>query len=223
MLPMAYHSPRCLLAATPIEFRGGSNWYAYVGNNPVNYADPLGLDGISKKQPPTPTPANLLKNPDVIKAIRKAWKDSDYKKPTYHEESGWIFYNQYNGKISIRRDPPGNKLFASMNADNIPTVEDSILVATFHTHPFDNGDTFTLTLDGETFRFKNGYPWCPSGGVDDGGSGDIPVTNQLNVPMFIKWSGGIVIVRPGDSLSEECKCQQDAMKKHVDSLINSPN
>ena len=27
----------------PIKFRGGINWYAYVGNNPLFYVDPLGL------------------------------------------------------------------------------------------------------------------------------------------------------------------------------------
>jgi len=27
----------------PIGFAGGLNWYAYVGNNPVDYVDPLGL------------------------------------------------------------------------------------------------------------------------------------------------------------------------------------
>jgi RHS repeat-associated protein len=30
------------LLEDPIEFAGGSNWYAYVGNNPVNYTDPSG-------------------------------------------------------------------------------------------------------------------------------------------------------------------------------------
>ena len=30
----------------PIGFDGGNNWYAYVGNNPVNGVDPLGLYGL---------------------------------------------------------------------------------------------------------------------------------------------------------------------------------
>jgi RHS repeat-associated protein len=32
------------ISEDPIEFAGGSNWYAYVGNNPVNFVDPLGLN-----------------------------------------------------------------------------------------------------------------------------------------------------------------------------------
>jgi RHS repeat-associated protein len=32
------------ISEDPIEFEGGSNWYAYVDNNPLRYIDPLGLD-----------------------------------------------------------------------------------------------------------------------------------------------------------------------------------
>jgi RHS repeat-associated protein len=31
------------MSKDPIGFEGGNNWYAYVGNNPVNFIDPLGL------------------------------------------------------------------------------------------------------------------------------------------------------------------------------------
>ena len=38
--------------------RDGSNWYAYVYNNPVNFIDPLGLKGTTKARTPVPsTPA----------------------------------------------------------------------------------------------------------------------------------------------------------------------
>ena len=36
------------LSKDPIGFDGGSNWFAYCGNDPVSYLDPLGLqDGMS--------------------------------------------------------------------------------------------------------------------------------------------------------------------------------
>jgi RHS repeat-associated protein len=40
-----YYSPemRSFISEDPIRFAGGMNWYAYVGNRPVNLVDPLGL------------------------------------------------------------------------------------------------------------------------------------------------------------------------------------
>jgi hypothetical protein len=40
-----FYNPRLLrfVNADPIEFGGGTNWYAYCGNNPISRVDPLGL------------------------------------------------------------------------------------------------------------------------------------------------------------------------------------
>jgi RHS repeat-associated protein len=42
---LRYYSPemRSFISEDPIRFAGGTNWYSYVGNRPVNAVDPLGL------------------------------------------------------------------------------------------------------------------------------------------------------------------------------------
>lgn len=45
------------ISRDPIEEQGGLNLYAYVVNNPIAFADPLGLDGSSFVGPPTPVPS----------------------------------------------------------------------------------------------------------------------------------------------------------------------
>jgi RHS repeat-associated protein len=49
-----YYSPRHhrFISEDPIEFGDGVNLYAYVGNDPVNYDDPLGLQKGNPRMPP---------------------------------------------------------------------------------------------------------------------------------------------------------------------------
>ncbi len=57
-----YYSPTVqrFISEDPIGMGGGINVYAYVGNNPVNFVDPLGLkprrDKPPKREPPPPPP-----------------------------------------------------------------------------------------------------------------------------------------------------------------------
>jgi hypothetical protein len=37
---------KSFISEDPIQFAGGTNWYSYVGNQPVNLVDPLGLEAL---------------------------------------------------------------------------------------------------------------------------------------------------------------------------------
>jgi RHS repeat-associated protein len=48
-----YYNPRLMrfVNADPIGFDGGNNWYAFCGNNPISFFDPLGLDRAKMMDP----------------------------------------------------------------------------------------------------------------------------------------------------------------------------
>src|SRR6266849_5605990 len=52
LLTNRYHDPQTgrFLTRDPISYSGGINLYAYVGNNPTNAIDPLGLEILTAKQ-----------------------------------------------------------------------------------------------------------------------------------------------------------------------------
>src|SRR5271168_2676424 len=53
-----YYDPSAgrMLSEDPIELDGGVDFYVYVGNNPTNFVDPLGLYTVKPGVPP-PSPA----------------------------------------------------------------------------------------------------------------------------------------------------------------------
>ncbi len=79
----------------------------------------------------------LRKNSTVHQAIEDAWSFSDVGVHDLvteaHEEGGWVFLNLIDGSLSIERGTPKGTDF--FHFDPIPDVANSVLVATFHTHP----------------------------------------------------------------------------------------
>jgi hypothetical protein len=52
-----------------------------------------------------------------------------------HEEGGWVYLNLVTGAIATRRAAAGGRAAINLNVPPPPTVVDSVIVATFHTHP----------------------------------------------------------------------------------------
>jgi RHS repeat-associated protein len=127
----------------------------------IQYADPVGA-GIEQAQDQAtadtnnqnagvaqesqqlcpPTAKELMKNPEVKKALSDAWEASnnDFRKTLrYREHGGWIYMNTKTGKISVRLATPGAfedvAGYVGMNLNHPPAVADSIVVGDFHTHP----------------------------------------------------------------------------------------
>jgi Domain of unknown function (DUF4157) len=93
------------------------------------------VEGLGRKAPRSD---ELRKNKVVAEAIKDAWKASDpgtkgdlVTQP--HEEGGWVFMNLIDGSLSTERAPAVGKNFIDLT--NPPDVENSVVVATFHTHP----------------------------------------------------------------------------------------
>ena len=83
---------------------------------------------------PAPTTSDLLRDPTVQRALDEAWHDSLADDPARrHEEGGWVYCDITTGAIAIRRTPAGGQAELDLSAP--PQVTDSVVVATFHTHP----------------------------------------------------------------------------------------
>jgi hypothetical protein len=106
-------------------------------------------------------------------ALAQAWKDSLPHDPaTRHEEGGWIYINVTTGELIARRAAAG--LQAELEIGNPPLLPDSVIVATFHTHP-------NPTSEG----------WNP--GPSDV---DEEVLHRLGVPGLIRADDGVYVAGP---------------------------
>src|SRR5262245_3428337 len=130
-----------------------------------------------------PTVAELLNQPIVLQALEEAWADSLPDDPSRrHEEGGWIYCDTTNGAITVRRAGAGSRARLDLNTPDL--VVDSVVVATFHTHPNPSaegwepgpsaGDTLSAEILGVpcVIRADNGiYPTGPDarrGGLGGG-------------------------------------------------------
>ncbi len=84
-----------------------------------------------------PTGATLLADATVTAALAAAWTASNPAVPgpgtTQHEEGGWVYLNLLTGVLTTRRKSSGGQ--AAIYLGDPPTLDDSIVVAKFHTHP----------------------------------------------------------------------------------------
>jgi hypothetical protein len=85
-----------------------------------------------------PTFSELRKDATVSEAIKAAWTASDpgtRRGPVTHphEEGGWIYMNLIDGSLSTLRAPSIGE--SSINLNLPEDVENSVVVAVFHTHP----------------------------------------------------------------------------------------
>ena len=81
-----------------------------------------------------PTATELLQATVVQQALEQAWADSlPDDRGGRHEEGGWIYLDMTTGGVFVRRAPAGAR--ATLDLSSPPAVPDSVVVATFHTHP----------------------------------------------------------------------------------------
>ena len=81
-----------------------------------------------------PTSSELLKDPEVQRALDEAWADSLADDPARRQqEGGWIYCETTRGEIVTKRASAGNQM--EMDLGSPPDVPGFLVVGTFHTHP----------------------------------------------------------------------------------------
>lgn len=98
---LRYYSPQAgrWLSRDPIEEQGGVNLYGFVGNNPVNLVDPLGLSSVS-----APPPFDPCKDPcgDLFEAIKQLARHVRGRYNDMLMDRGGLYGNRYSGPMSWR-------------------------------------------------------------------------------------------------------------------------
>ena len=92
LLGHRYYDPSIGRFLSSDPAKAGTNWYAYCYNNPLNQADPLGLD------PPPGSYGSLTEAVDAIIAVNQPLSDADGR-----EHGGWIIRDSNGNYLPIYR------------------------------------------------------------------------------------------------------------------------
>jgi RHS repeat-associated protein len=180
------------ISQDPSGFEAGdANLYRYVNNKPTQEVDPSGLEGFESRLArqdlrrglaAAPTFQQLLNNPQVNEALRRAWEDSNPNAPPVlagrpgslkREQGGWILWNGVTRQIVIVRVPAGRR-------DGLPEIGSSpagageITLAWFHTHPNTRAEGYSA----------------------DASPADIAFTRSVGVPGIIETHEGRKTIQP---------------------------
>jgi RHS repeat-associated protein len=97
-----YYEPKFgrFISEDPIRFDGGMNFYAYAGNNPVTFRDPLGLDWLQNLANYSAGAGDNLSF-GLTKVARNEWGDFFYGNAsrTVNECSTWYRGGEWSGTV----------------------------------------------------------------------------------------------------------------------------
>ena len=99
----------------------------------------------SRRYEAKPTPAQMLNDPLIDAALRRAWYESCPHAPEVPrgepgsrklEQGGWIVWNKRTGRLRVLRVLPGIRDgLATILGTRPPDIDHEEVVAWFHTHP----------------------------------------------------------------------------------------
>jgi RHS repeat-associated protein len=95
LLTHRYYDPAIgrFLTRDPISYEGGINLYSYVGNNVINFADPLGLDELTLPPDPSGLPPGWKHDPSHKYPNGERWRGPNGDFVDFHKgqpgKNGW--------------------------------------------------------------------------------------------------------------------------------------
>jgi len=126
---------------------------------------------IPKKYDSAPTVDQLIKDPTVHRALRKAWRDSKPNAPDIpfgssgslkSEQGGWIIWNKKTRRVEIERVPGGTRDgLATISGTRPEGTSDRQVVGWFHTHPNKNSEGYRTGPGIGNIRFTHAEARVP--------------------------------------------------------------
>jgi RHS repeat-associated protein len=117
------YEPATARFTTADPVRDGSNWFAYVNNDPVNWVDPWGLN-----------PGDIFQSElDAVKDFAMTYNDDSIRNKSEYASSIFSFKSQKTGEDIYSYTVP-NKGANSGASPSLPVGSGSNIVAYIHTH-----------------------------------------------------------------------------------------